>query len=69
MRALFAALALIYGCCAVAQAQTVRDFIRNSSILWDKPTEPFRLIGNIYYVGSRGLAASERAVTSLAPAT
>lgn len=38
-------------CVSLAQAQrdpTARE--------WNKPTEPFRIIGNVYYVGSEGIS-------------
>jgi len=39
-----------------AQAQTVKDFLAQVMQRWTTPVEPFRLIGNIYYVGSEGIA-------------
>jgi metallo-beta-lactamase class B len=35
---------------AVAHAETQRE-------TWNKPTTPFKIIGNVYYVGTNGLAA------------
>jgi metallo-beta-lactamase class B len=40
----------------VAQAQTVKDFIAAVTKKWTTPFEPFQLIGNIYYVGTDGIA-------------
>lgn len=40
-----------------AQAQTIQDIIAKLKLTWDKPTEPFRLIDNVYYVGTEGLAS------------
>jgi metallo-beta-lactamase class B len=39
-----------------AQAQTVKDFLAQVMKRWTTPVEPFRLIGNIYYVGTEGIA-------------
>ena len=39
-----------------AQAQTVKDFLAQVMQRWTTPVEPFRLIGNIYYVGTEGIA-------------
>src|SRR5262245_21673694 len=39
-----------------AQAPTVRDLLDKNMKHWTAPLEPFRLIGNIYYVGTEGLA-------------
>ncbi len=38
------------------QAQTVKDFLAAVMPKWTAPFEPFRLIGNIYYVGTDGIA-------------
>jgi metallo-beta-lactamase class B len=40
-----------------AQAQTVKDFLAAVTKKWTAPFEPFQLIGNIYYVGTDGIAA------------
>ena len=40
-----------------AQAQTVKDLLAAMLVKWNTPTEPFRMIGNIYYVGTEGLAS------------
>jgi metallo-beta-lactamase class B len=53
---------LATGLCAIAllatavQAQTVKDFLAAVMPKWTAPFEPFRLIGNIYYVGTDGIA-------------
>jgi metallo-beta-lactamase class B len=39
-----------------AQAQTVKDFLAALTKKWTTPFEPFQLIGNIYYVGTDGIA-------------
>src|SRR6201994_2072028 len=38
------------------QAQTVKDFLAAVTKKWTTPFEPFHLIGNIYYVGTDGIA-------------
>ncbi|MEN3289399.1 MAG: metallo-beta-lactamase class [Bradyrhizobium sp.] len=53
---------LAAGLCAVAlvatavQAQTVKDFLALAMPKWTAPFTPFQLIGNIYYVGTDGIA-------------
>jgi metallo-beta-lactamase class B len=39
-----------------AQAQTVKDFLAQAMKHWTTPIEPFRVIDNIYYVGTEGIA-------------
>ncbi|WP_245448518.1 BJP family subclass B3 metallo-beta-lactamase [Bradyrhizobium nitroreducens] len=38
------------------QAQTIKDFLAAAMQKWTAPFEPFQLIGNIYYVGTEGIA-------------
>lgn len=45
-----AALAAVLACPLALRAQSRRE-------LWNQPTTPFHVIGNIYYVGTQGLAA------------
>ena len=40
-----------------AQAQTPKDLLAALLVKWNTPTEPFRMIGNVYYVGTDGLAS------------
>lgn len=40
-----------------AQAQTLRDVLEKLKVNWNTPTEPFRVVGNIHYVGTQGLAS------------
>lgn len=47
------ALALVV---TAVQAQTVKDFMAAVMKKWTTPFEPFQLIGNIYYVGTDGIA-------------
>ena len=39
-----------------ARAQTIREFLEASTVRWNTPTEPFRILGNIHYVGTDGVA-------------
>jgi metallo-beta-lactamase class B len=40
-----------------AQAQTLRDLIAQMKTQWNAPTEPFKVIDNVYYVGTAGLSS------------
>ena len=40
-----------------ASAMSLKDFIVQLRKKWDAPTEPFRVVDNVYYVGTEGLAA------------
>ena len=42
---------------ATAQAQTLKDFMQQVHTYWTAPTEPFRVIGNVYWVGTKGLGS------------
>jgi len=52
-----AALVALLPLAGAAQAQTPKDFIAALKIKWNTPTEPFKMIGNVYYVGTDGLAS------------
>ena len=39
------------------EAQTPKDLLAALLVKWNKPTEPFKMIGNVYYVGTDGLAS------------
>lgn len=56
MRTILAALCAITLITTGAQAQTVKDFMAVVMKKWTTPFEPFHLIGNIYYVGTDGIA-------------
>jgi metallo-beta-lactamase class B len=50
------------GSAALAQAQapapvSLKDLLEQLKVKWNKPTEPFRVIGNVHYVGTDGLAS------------
>ena len=40
-----------------AAAQSLPDLMKQRIAAWNKPTEPFKVIDNIYYVGTNGLAS------------
>ena len=56
MRTLMAALCALAFLASGAQAQTLKDFLAAVMQKWTAPFEPFQLIGNIYYVGTDGIA-------------
>ncbi len=56
MKRIAAALGVFVLCAIGAQAQTLKDFLAAVTKKWTTPFEPFRLIGNIYYVGTDGIA-------------
>ena len=57
MRFLLAGLVMLLPVTGGAQAQTLKDLLKETIAAWNKPTEPFKVIGNIYYVGTNGLAS------------
>jgi metallo-beta-lactamase class B len=57
MKKLIIALVALFPLAGAAQAQTLKDLLATLTIKWNKPTEPFRMIGNVYYVGTDGLAS------------
>ena len=40
-----------------AQAQTLLDLIPQMKAKWNEPSEPFKVIDNVYYVGTAGLSS------------
>nr|AIW80565.1 class B beta-lactamase, subclass B3 [uncultured bacterium] len=57
MRTTFAVLLAALTFTSYAQAQTLRELLKTTIENWNKPTEPFKIIGNIYYVGTNGLSS------------
>src|SRR6195256_803396 len=57
MKKLVVALVALLPLAGAAQAQTPKDFIAALKVKWNAPTEPFKMIGNVYYVGTNGLAS------------
>lgn len=56
MRTLTAALCALALFATGAQAQTIKALLATVMQKWTAPFEPFQLIGNIYYVGTDGIA-------------
>ncbi|MFB6448473.1 BJP family subclass B3 metallo-beta-lactamase [Bradyrhizobium tunisiense] len=56
MRTFTAALCALALFAMGAQAQTLKAFLASVMQKWTAPFEPFQLIGNIYYVGTEGIA-------------
>jgi metallo-beta-lactamase class B len=56
MRTFAAALCALALMATGAQAQTVKDFLAVVMKKWTAPFDPYQLIGNIYYVGTDGIA-------------
>jgi metallo-beta-lactamase class B len=48
---------LLVAMSGAASGQTIKDMLENLRRQWNAPTEPFRVIGNVYYVGTAGLAS------------
>jgi metallo-beta-lactamase class B len=42
---------------STAHAQTLSELIAKLKLTWNEPTEPFRVIGNIHFVGTQGLGS------------
>jgi metallo-beta-lactamase class B len=57
MKKIVVALVALLPLVGTAQAQTVKSLLDTLRAKWNKPTEPFKMIGNVYYVGTDGLAS------------
>ena len=57
MKKIAVALVALLSLGGIAQAQTVKDLLAAMLVKWNAPTEPFKMIGNVYYVGTDGLAS------------
>src|SRR3954454_21281262 len=51
------ALVALLPLAGAAQCQTPKELIEALKGKWNTPTAPFKMIGNVYYVGTHGLAA------------
>src|SRR6201991_5080945 len=51
------ALVALLSVAGTVQAQTVKDLLETLKVKWNTPTEPFKMIDNVYYVGTEGLAS------------
>ncbi|MEH2540927.1 MULTISPECIES: subclass B3 metallo-beta-lactamase [unclassified Bradyrhizobium] len=57
MKKIAVALVALMSLTVAAEAQTPKDLIAALKVKWNTPTEPFKMIGNVYYVGTDGLAS------------
>ena len=57
MKKLIIALVALFPLAGSVEAQTLKELLATYVAAWNKPTEPFRIIDNIYYVGTDGLAS------------
>ena len=57
MKKIVVALVALVSLTAAVEAQTPKDLLAALLVKWNKTTEPFRMIGNTYYVGTDGLAS------------
>ena len=57
MKKLIVALVALLPLTSAVQAQSLKDMMVLLRAKWNKPTEPFRIIDNVYYVGTDGLAS------------
>ena len=57
MQKIAIALVALMSLTTAVAAQTPKDLIAALKVKWNTPTEPFKMIGNVYYVGTDGLAS------------
>ena len=57
MKKLAIALVALLSLAGTAHAQTTKDLLAALLAKWNKPAEPFKIIDNVYYVGTDGLAS------------
>ena len=57
MKKLAIALVALLSLAGAAHAQTTKDLLAALLAKWNKPAEPFKIIDNVYYVGTDGLAS------------
>jgi metallo-beta-lactamase class B len=57
VKKLIIALVALLPFTGAAKAQTLKDLFATVVAAWNKPTEPFKIIDNVYYVGTNGLAS------------
>jgi metallo-beta-lactamase class B len=57
MKKLAIALVALLPFIGAAEAQTPKELLAALLVKWNKPTEPFKIIDNVYYVGTDGLAS------------
>jgi metallo-beta-lactamase class B len=57
MKTLSAIAVALFVSAVPAQAQTVSDLLAQTKTKWNAPSEPFKIIDNVYYVGTAGLSS------------
>jgi metallo-beta-lactamase class B len=57
VKKLIVALVALLPLTSAVQAQSLKDMMVLLRAKWNKPTEPFKIIDNVYYVGTDGLAS------------
>jgi metallo-beta-lactamase class B len=57
VKKLVVALVALCSLGGAVEAQTPKDLLAALLVKWNKPTEPFKIIDNVYYVGTDGLAS------------
>ena len=57
MKTLSAVALLLAMLAAPAQAQSVSELLAQMKVKWNAPSEPFKIIDNVYYVGTAGLSS------------
>jgi metallo-beta-lactamase class B len=57
MKILPAIAVSLFAAMVPAQAQTLSELIKKWTVNWNTPTEPFKIIDNVYYVGTAGLSS------------
>jgi len=60
------AVAILLGIAVQANGQTMEDFATNNKLFletaskalkWEEPTDPVRIVGPLYFVGTKGLSS------------
>jgi metallo-beta-lactamase class B len=57
VKKLVVALVALCSLGGAVEAQTPKELLAALLVKWNKPTEPFKIIDNVYYVGTDGLAS------------
>jgi metallo-beta-lactamase class B len=57
VKKIVAALIALISLTAAVEAQTPKELLAALLVKWNEPTQPFKMIGNVYYVGTAGLAS------------
>jgi metallo-beta-lactamase class B len=57
VKKIIVALVALIPLVGAAEGQTPKDLLAALKVKWNTPTEPFKMIGNVYYVGTDSLAS------------